>query len=96
MTTAASMKRHCFVSSGLLLLVVLLLSTQISVVHCRALRSPTSGSTQQREVVAHKSAGGAASLPVSSNNSSGGDTGTSVRSLVFTLASGPSKKGPGH
>ncbi|KAJ9166291.1 hypothetical protein P3X46_021066 [Hevea brasiliensis] len=96
MTKGTSMKRQCFVSSGLLLLVVLLLSTQITVVHCRALRSATSAVNAgcQQEDVAHQSASGVASFSVSSNNSDGG--GPFVRSWMFQLASGPSKKGPGH
>ncbi|OAY50988.1 uncharacterized protein LOC110616235 [Manihot esculenta] len=97
-SSISSMKRHRFVSSGLLLLLlVLLLSVQISVVHCRALRSMTTGEIsgcQQQKDVAHQSAGGVASFAVSSNNSIGGG-GTSV-SLMFQLASGPSRKGPGH
>ncbi|EEF52330.1 conserved hypothetical protein [Ricinus communis] len=91
-STATSMKRIFSVFA----LFILVLSTQmISVVHCRALRSTTTtviADNCQQENGA-ESASGVASFSVSSNNAS---TASSVRSLMYQLASGPSKKGPGH
>ncbi|KAJ8763253.1 hypothetical protein K2173_026154 [Erythroxylum novogranatense] len=84
------MKRLCV----MLTLVVLVVSMQLSVVHCRALRSTTGADIDgcQQAVEAHQSLG-MASMAVSSNNSS---TRSSVGSMRFKLASGPSKRGTGH
>ncbi|KAJ0026123.1 hypothetical protein Pint_08703 [Pistacia integerrima] len=83
---AASMKRLWFVL-GLIILVVL--STQFSVSHCRVLRSLTdttvSGTGTEHVAIA--------SFSVSSQNSS---VRQSVRSLAFRLSSGPSDRGSGH
>ena len=89
-STTASLRRVLFV----LVLFILVLSTQISVAHCRALRSTAIIADNCHLNNGAESAAGVASFSVSSNNSS--SSGSSVRSLMFQLASGPSKKGPGH
>ncbi|KAG6749052.1 hypothetical protein NC652_032273 [Populus alba x Populus x berolinensis] len=92
MTKGSSMKSLWF-ALGLMLLVV---STEMRVVHCRALRSASSTITTtgyQQVDGAQESKGAVASFVVSSKNSSGRP---SLRSLMFKLASGPSKRGPGH
>ena len=79
-----SMKRLMFVL-GLLIMVV---STQFNVVQSsRALRSVSGHGSD------HQSSVGVVSIAVSSNKAS---TRSSVKSLAFRLASGPSKRGPGH
>ncbi|KAF9668516.1 hypothetical protein SADUNF_Sadunf14G0011700 [Salix dunnii] len=77
---------------GLTLLVV---STEMRAVHCRALRSTTSTitTTGYQQVDGAQGSKGMASFVVSSNNSS---RRPSLRSFMFQLASGPSKRGPGH
>ncbi|GMN35026.1 hypothetical protein TIFTF001_005056 [Ficus carica] len=93
----SSMKTLWFVL-GLILMIV---SSQFRQADCRALRSTanytvgTSGDCEQagggNQVV------GMESFAVSSNNSSSSNsTRPLARSLAFRLASGPSKKGPGH
>ncbi|KAJ6730120.1 hypothetical protein OIU85_020962 [Salix viminalis] len=86
--TRRSVKSLWFVL-GLIMLVV---STEMGAVHCRPLRSANStniaAGCQQSD-----GSMGVASFVVSSNNSS---SRSSVRSLMFKLASGPSKRGPGH
>ncbi|GMJ15332.1 hypothetical protein HRI_005202400 [Hibiscus trionum] len=80
-----------------LVLLVLLVSTEFAAVNGRPLRS----STATKDNVGIKRGGAddkavAASVPtlaVSANNSKSGN---SFRSPVNKLASGPSKKGPGH
>ncbi|CAK7347481.1 unnamed protein product [Dovyalis caffra] len=91
MTKGSSVKSLWFVLG----LIILVLSPEIRVVHCRALRSSTSTitTTGSEQVDATKESMGMASFVVSSNNSS---SRSSVRSLMFKLASGPSKRGPGH
>ncbi|KAJ4822447.1 hypothetical protein Tsubulata_034426 [Turnera subulata] len=81
-------------------LMILVVSSEISVAHCRALRSTASAdhniaAAGCEPVVGAESAGEASPFAVSSNNSSG-DPRPSVRNLMFKLASGPSKRGPGH
>ncbi|ESW08715.1 hypothetical protein PHAVU_009G068600 [Phaseolus vulgaris] len=78
-----------------LVTVMLVLSSQLWLVHSRVLRSK-----ELTEVAGHsvELKGSGSSLwkgffAVSSNNST---TRVSKRSLAFRLASGPSKKGPGH
>ncbi|KAL9385995.1 hypothetical protein Peur_023005 [Populus x canadensis] len=91
MTKGSSMKSLWF-ALGLMLLVV---STEMRVVHCRALRSTSSTitTTGYQQVDGAQESKGVASFVVSSNNSGGRP---SLRSLMFKLASGPSKRGPGH
>ncbi|KAJ6872091.1 hypothetical protein NC651_031254 [Populus alba x Populus x berolinensis] len=91
MTKGSSMKSLWF-ALGLMLLVV---STEMRVVHCRALRSTSSSitTTGYQQVDGAQESKGVASFVVSSKNSSGRP---SLRSLMFKLASGPSKRGPGH
>ena len=72
--------------------------TQLNVVHCRALRSSLDATTIAG--CDQQGGGGADStgmtpFPVSPNNNSSIGS-ASVRSLAAKLASGPSKKGPGH
>ncbi|PON84713.1 Transmembrane protein [Trema orientale] len=98
-----SMKSLCFVL-GLILIIV---TAQFNEADCRALRSTENtastgaGGCEQNE--GREMAVGMASFAVSSNSSSSNsNTSTSsssrplARSLSFRLASGPSKKGPGH
>ncbi|KAL6317885.1 hypothetical protein AAG906_030639 [Vitis piasezkii] len=75
-----------------LAVLVLVVSTQSSFVHCRALRS-TVDVAAAAAIQGDESVGVANSSAVSSNNSS---KRSSVRSLTYKLASGPSKRGPGH
>ncbi|KAJ6399983.1 hypothetical protein OIU84_015608 [Salix udensis] len=92
MTKGSSLRSLWFVL-GLLLLVV---STEMRAVHCRALRSATSTTTaaiEYQQVDGAQESKGMASFVVSSNNSS---SRSSLRSFMFKLASGPSKRGPGH
>ncbi|KAI5563806.1 hypothetical protein POPTR_014G022000v4 [Populus trichocarpa] len=91
MTKGSSMKSLWF-ALGLMLLVV---STEMRVVHCRALRSTSSTitTTGYQQVDGAQESKAMASFVVSSNKSSGRP---SLRSLMFKLASGPSKRGPGH
>ncbi|KAF5174902.1 hypothetical protein FRX31_035511 [Thalictrum thalictroides] len=81
---------------------MVLVSTQLSLVQCRTLR-PDGISTgcEQEDHHGNENSVGIASFLVSSNNSSSSSSSTStrdstVKSLAFKLASGPSKKGPGH
>ncbi|KAF9621987.1 hypothetical protein IFM89_029207 [Coptis chinensis] len=83
--------KNCFYL--ILIIVVLLLSIQLSLVQGRALRSTGTSNGCEQEGGAENSVG-IASFLVSSNNSS--SYASTVRSLAFKLASGPSKKGPGH
>ncbi|XP_034677217.1 uncharacterized protein LOC117907698 [Vitis riparia] len=77
-----------------LAVLVLVVSTQSSFVHCRALRSTVDvAAAAAAAIQGDESVGVANSSAVSSNNSS---KRSSVRSLTYKLASGPSKRGPGH
>ncbi|KAE8674562.1 Ran-binding protein 1-like protein c [Hibiscus syriacus] len=69
-----------------LVLLVLFVSTEFAAVGSRPLRSSTTAAGGNDEAVAFR-------VPISANNSG---SGTSFTSLAFKLASGPSKKGPGH
>ncbi|EOY15813.1 hypothetical protein QQP08_022608 [Theobroma cacao] len=90
-TSYSSMKRHLFVLG----LLALLVSTEFTAVDGRALRSKTNNVV----VAGCEEQGGAdeqvavSTFAVSANNSS---SRPSVRSLASRLASGPSKRGPGH
>ncbi|KAB2619445.1 hypothetical protein D8674_015314 [Pyrus ussuriensis x Pyrus communis] len=87
-------------------LMVLIVSSQFAQVDCRTLKSRTAkdnAATTTRGGCkggdgAEKAGGGMATFAVSSNynSSSSTDRRPSMRSLAFRLASGPSKKGPGH
>ncbi|GMI77409.1 hypothetical protein HRI_001410200 [Hibiscus trionum] len=85
-----------------LVLLVLLVSTEFASVNGRPLRSSTTPTDNVGIKRGSEECGGADdkavaarvhTLAVSANNSRGGN---SFRSLSFKLASGPSKKGPGH
>lgn len=94
-SSATSMKSHLFVL-GITIMVV---SAQFRLGESRALR-PTKGSTPMAACGQHEADGaeqpvGMGSFVVSSNNSSS-TTHSPQRSLDAKLASGPSKKGPGH
>ncbi|KAM0968341.1 hypothetical protein ACFX13_017015 [Malus domestica] len=91
-----------WVVMGLMVLIVL---SQFAQVDCRTLKSRTASdnATTTRGGCkggdgAEKAGGGMATFAVSSNYSSSSSTDRrpSMRSLAFRLASGPSKKGPGH
>ena len=78
-------------------ILVLVVSNQSSFVHCRALRSTVdaTAAVAAASVRGDESVGVgiANSFAVSSTNSS---KRSSVRSLTYKLASGPSKRGTGH
>lgn len=80
--TLASMSSLCLV----LIMVILLTNSQFNVVECRALLSIRAD---------QGAATGVAKVVVSSKKSSGGVS-SAVQSLMFKLASGPSKRGRGH
>ncbi|KAJ4701686.1 Transmembrane protein [Melia azedarach] len=82
---ATSTRRQWF----LLGLMILMMSTQFSSGDCRVFRPTTNDST----TTAGAESVGMTSFPVSSNNS---NSRSSTKNLAFTLASGPSKRGPGH
>lgn len=85
-----------------LVMTILVLSTEFVQVDCRALRSDsTAGDGCKEQADGAEEMAGMGSFAVSSSyNSSSSNNNTthrpSVRSLMFRLASGPSKKGPGH
>lgn len=80
--TLASTSSLCLV----LVLVILLMISQFNVVECRAFPS---------SMVDQGAGTGGAGLVVSLKNSGGGVS-SAVQSLMFKLASGPSKRGRGH
>ncbi|XVF39858.1 hypothetical protein PTKIN_Ptkin01aG0066300 [Pterospermum kingtungense] len=98
-SSKSSNKRIVFVLG----LLALLVSTEFAAVHGRALRSTTmttdnvvvnpAGCEEQEGSSTAAEAVGVSSFAVSANNSS---SRSAFRSLAFRLASGPSKKGPGH
>ncbi|KAI3440377.1 uncharacterized protein J3R85_003719 [Psidium guajava] len=86
------MKSSCLVL-GLLILVV---STQFGDVRGRALRADTvSGCGEDRDLTHRASMETAASFAFSSKSNETSRP-SSVKSLAFKLASGPSRRGPGH
>ncbi|KAF9687531.1 hypothetical protein SADUNF_Sadunf02G0103200 [Salix dunnii] len=89
--TRSSVKSLWFVL-GLIMLVV---STEMGAVHCRPLRSTNSTIIAPgcQQVDGTRESMGVASFVVSSSISG---SRLSARSLIFKLASGPSKRGPGH
>ncbi|KAL8128015.1 hypothetical protein AgCh_014808 [Apium graveolens] len=75
----------------------LLTSSQLNVIECRALRATVATACDQ----AGEGAGsmGVAQFGVASDNNSstnGSSGGSAIRSLMYKLASGPSKRGKGH
>ncbi|KAH7523687.1 uncharacterized protein LOC132803728 [Ziziphus jujuba] len=90
-STTTSMKA-LWIVLGLMLLIV---TAQFGQADCRALRSTTMNSGNAGcQQVGDGEVVGMASFAVSSNNSSSDRP--LARSLAFRLASGPSKRGPGH
>ena len=92
-----SMMSLCFVL-GLILIIV---TAQFNEADCRALRSTANAEGGSGADAGGCEMAGMASFAVSSNNSSSNSNNSSssrplARSLAFRLASGPSKKGPGH
>ncbi|CAL5383796.1 unnamed protein product [Camellia sinensis] len=87
--STSSMKSLCLV----LCVMVLLMGTHFSVVNCRALQAAMDALIAEQ--VDRPESTGVASFAFSSNNSSGSGF-SIIRSLGFKLASGPSKRGPGH
>ncbi|KAH7567476.1 hypothetical protein ACOSP7_010601 [Xanthoceras sorbifolium] len=80
----------------LALLIFMVISTQFNVVQCRALRSMTDAvvsGCEENLRGSDQSSVGVVSFSDSSNNAG---IGSSLKSLAFRLASGPSKRGPGH
>ncbi|XP_020237722.1 uncharacterized protein LOC109816955 [Cajanus cajan] len=81
----------------MLIITVLVVSSQFCFVHGRvlrpeALKSPVGDGCE--DLKGEDSSLGMASFAVASNNNS--STRQFARSLAYRLASGPSKKGPGH
>ncbi|KAL9313047.1 hypothetical protein ACSQ67_018499 [Phaseolus vulgaris] len=79
-----------------LVTIMLVLSSQLWLAHSRVLRSKELTEVAGGDSVELKGSGSSlwrGFFAVSSNNST---TRVSKRSLAFRLASGPSKKGPGH
>ncbi|KAG5044967.1 hypothetical protein JHK82_014345 [Glycine max] len=78
--------------------IMLVLSSQLCLVHSRVLRSKVALTKVASDCVKLKGSGSSLwttkSFVVS--NSDNSSTPVSKRSLAFRLASGPSKKGPGH
>ncbi|XP_059452875.1 uncharacterized protein LOC132183571 [Corylus avellana] len=93
-STTTSMKTLLIVLG----IAMLVFSAQFGVGECRALRSMAAceqeGGGGGGGNGADQSVGMASTFVVSANNSS--SNGPLARSLAFRLASGPSKKGPGH
>ena len=74
--------------------IILLMVTQFSVVHCRALQEIPN--TRIAEQVERDGTLGMDLFSLSSSKDSNRHHPNSVRRLAFKLASGPSKKGPGN
>ncbi|KAL9446245.1 hypothetical protein AB3S75_014003 [Citrus x aurantiifolia] len=82
---------------ALCVITLLMVSAQFDMGDCRALRSTTM-TVEDRAVTGCNGADQSEvppsnSVPVSSNNATND---SSSRDLAFTLASGPSRRGPGH
>ncbi|KAK3425567.1 hypothetical protein EUGRSUZ_F02277 [Eucalyptus grandis] len=87
------MKSSCLV----LCLLILVASAQFGHIHGRTLRSDTvSGCGEDRDQDHRGASMGAMASFAFSSNSNETTRPYSVRSLAAKLASGPSKKGPGH
>ncbi|GAA0150789.1 hypothetical protein LIER_09649 [Lithospermum erythrorhizon] len=84
--------------SLVLILVLVLIATEFSTVHCRTIKGSMEKGVNMGRIgcdEANPSSTGMDQFAVaSSNNLSSGRT--SLKGLGFKLASGPSKKGPGH
>lgn len=76
-----------------MVMTVLVASSQFWFVHARVLRSETPLGDGCEDLKGEASYVGMATFSVASNNSI---TRQFARSLAYKLASGPSKKGPGH
>ncbi|KAF7817463.1 Transmembrane protein [Senna tora] len=79
---------------GVLGMIMLVVSCHFSFAHCRVLRSETEDGCKNMMKESESSLG-MASFAVSSNNATVTQR-PSLRTLEFLLASGPSRKGPGH
>ncbi|XAR61932.1 hypothetical protein NMG60_11016487 [Bertholletia excelsa] len=89
-SSTLSMRSLCL----LLGVTTLLITTQVSIVDCRTLRAESLiGTTEQVDGATSKSES-TDSFSFSSSDST--RIRYAVMSLVFKLASGPSRKGPGH
>lgn len=96
---AMAKKSSCLVLS----IMILFMISQLSVVECRALKS-TPSTDNMIAAECDQPGEGANSMSVTqfgvavANNDStnGSNGGSAIRSLMFKLASGPSKRGPGH
>lgn len=85
-------KRVCIVLGMMIMLVV---SCHVSYVQCRVLRAD--GCKDMRGSDSESSLShGMTSFAVSSNNATNSQRSSLIRSLPSLLASGPSRKGPGH
>lgn len=91
-----STRSLCF---ALCVITLLMVSAQFDMGDCRVLRSTTTTTTVEDRAVTgcngadQSEAPPTNSVPVSSNNATNN---SSSRDLAFTLASGPSRRGPGH
>lgn len=94
-------KSFCLVLS---IMILFMISQLGSVVECRALKKSTPSTDNRIAAECDQPGEGANSMSVTrfgvavANNDStnGSDGGSAIRSLMFKLASGPSKRGPGH
>ncbi|KAL7617207.1 hypothetical protein Lser_V15G00877 [Lactuca serriola] len=78
-------------------IIFLLMITQLSVVHARSLeRTPLTTTTTIAATECEQSGGGMAEFGVSSTNDTSSSRRLKMRTLEYILASGPSKRGPGH
>lgn len=92
-SATTSMKSICLFFGTM----ILLTSSLFSAVECRALRSDSTINKKSSvfiEVGCDQPEERADSMIL--NNSSGSGGGSAIQSLMFKLASGPSKRGPGH
>ncbi|EYU36351.1 hypothetical protein MIMGU_mgv1a020559mg [Erythranthe guttata] len=98
----SSTRRWRRTSSNLMLVIIvslLVICSQFCPADCRALRpepEATSTTTAARMDGGGSDTSMTTAFLVSSNNSSISGSRLSVRGLAFILASGPSKRGPGH
>ncbi|KAM7517024.1 hypothetical protein LguiA_006607 [Lonicera macranthoides] len=80
-------------------IVIMVMGSQFNVVECRALRSTSiAGGCDQQLEGAELTVGVTTQFAAASDaaNTSRSSSSELVRSLEFKLASGPSKRGPGH
>ncbi|KAL7127532.1 hypothetical protein ABFS83_14G259000 [Erythranthe nasuta] len=86
-------------SSNLMFVIIvslLVICSQFCPADCRALRSPPEAASTARMDGGGSGTSMTTAFLVSSNNSSISGSRLSIRGLAFILASGPSKRGPGH